>query len=330
MKITHQEHDGYEHVVTFEDTDFHCIIAIHSTHLGPAVGGCRMKSYATIDDASLDARRLAKGMTYKCSLAGLHFGGGKAVIIANHANRRDALLRFGDAVNYFKGEYVTAEDVGTTIADMDIIAEITPHLTRIDGSVNTARGVLSAMMAAALYNRQWGDTLDGVPIWVQGVGKVGMHLVTMLSGLEHPNIFVSDLNPDAVAAACAIGAHAISESDKRFIAVYAPCAMGQVINAENVATMTATIICGAANNQLADDAYADVLYKNGVLYCPDFLVNAGGVITGACEIGQSYDHKQAEDLTDDIGERTWNVLKLAEAAKVSPLTMARGIAEARF
>jgi leucine dehydrogenase len=329
MHITHEHHDGYEQVVKFQDDDFHCTVAIHSTKLGPAVGGCRLRNYPSETEARADVLRLSRSMTYKCSLAGLSFGGGKAVIMAEQPTR-DTMLRFGDVVNYFKGDFITAEDVGTDTADLAITGEITKHLTRIDGSVMTARGVIAAMMAGAQYQGQWGDSLDGVPIWVQGLGKVGMPLANYLCYLDHPNVHVSDLRAEAVDQACAAGAHKLDQSGHKFMAIYAPCALGHVVHADNVESLTYSIICGAANNQLVDDQYAEVLHKNNVLYLPDFLVNAGGVINGACEIDQVYDQARAESMTDDIGICVVNVLTLAAEAKVSPLTAANWLAEARL
>jgi leucine dehydrogenase len=268
-------------------------------------------------------------MTYKSSLAGVNLGGGKMVVMADRATR-EIMLKVGDVVNHFNGNYITAEDVGTTLDDILIAREVTPHTITRDGSLLTARGVLSAMLTATLFQGQWGDSLDGVPIWVQGLGKVGMPLALLLSKLDSPNLYVSDLRPELVAQACAAGAYEIGETDKKFMAIYAPCALGPVINAGNVRSVPYTIVCGAANNQLADDSYAEILHQQGILYCPDWLVNAGGVIGAACEIGQEYDQTKAEEMTDDIGQTLFNVLRMAKAANTTPLQMALTLAEARL
>jgi len=329
MQITHEQHDDFEQVVCFSDDDFLAYVVIHNTKLGPALGGCRLKPYLTPADARHDAMRLARGMTYKSSLAGLNLGGGKCTVIADRPTR-EIMLKVAEAVNHFGGDYIIAEDVGTSLADIAICGEITPHYNRIDGSQMTARGVWIAMFAATLYWHEWGDDLDGVPIWVQGLGKVGMPLAMRLAQLEHANLMVSDLQNDRVQQACAAGAHKISERDKKFVGIYAPCAMGSVIDASNVNSIPYSIICGAANNQLADDSCAEILYHKHILYCPDFLVNAGGVITGACEIDQPYDEKRAQTMTDGIGMRLLEVFEMADKAKVSPLAMAKTMAEARL
>ena len=181
--------DGYEQVVHFSDDAFQCFIALHNTKLGPAIGGCRLKWYDTSDDALADVLRLSKGMTYKSSLAGLDFGGGKCVVIAERPTR-DIMLKVGECVNFFAGEYITAEDVGTTLLDTAITGEITPYVAHLDGSAMTARGVLACMLAAADHLDQWGG-LDGVPIWIEGLGKVGMDLANRLQG--HNNLYVTDL-----------------------------------------------------------------------------------------------------------------------------------------
>ena len=325
LQIEHLPHDDYEQVVHFSDDEFHCFIALHSTKLGPALGGCRLKPYASEADALLDVLRLAKGMTYKSSLAGLSLGGGKCVVMAEKATR-DIMLKVGDAVNYFKGDYCTAEDVGTTLDDINVVAETTGHVVHLDGSPNTARSVFAAMQAAAEYLGQW-DNLDGVPIWIQGLGKVGRDLAMRLHG--HNNLYVSDLRPDVVAQAVAAGAHEITESDRKFIAIYAPCALGQVIHPGNVHGLTYSIICGAANNQLVDESYADILHHNHVLWCPDYLVNAGGVITAAGEI-EGWSEEEVAERCDAVGIVMTNVLNLAEASKVSPLAMANTLAELRL
>src|SRR5882672_4539737 len=255
MQIDQLEQPVYEQVVSFRAEDFHCYIAIHSTKLGPALGGCRVKPYLSDAEALMDALRLSKSMTYKSSISGLNYGGGKCVVIADRATP-EIMRRVGEAVNFFAGRYITAEDVGTTVADTAFAAEVTPYVARIDGSTMTARGVFASVVAAAKYLDQW-DGLE-LPIWVQGLGKVGMPLIEHLRG--HSNLYVSDLRADLVSQAKALGAHAISESDRKFIAIYMPCALGPVVNPGNLHTLSYSIICGAANNQLAADSYAEVLH----------------------------------------------------------------------
>ena len=318
--------DGYEQVVHFSDDTFHCFIALHNTKLGPAIGGCRLKPYDAMGDALDDVLRLSKGMTYKSSLAGLNFGGGKCVVVAEQPTR-DILLKVGEAVNYFDGAYITAEDVGTTLSDTAVIGEITPYVAHLDGSAMTARGVLACMLAATKHVGQW-DGIDGVPIWIQGLGKVGMDLAKRLH--DHTNLYVSDLHAARLDEAIAQGAHALTATDQKFIAIYSPCAMGQVVNASNVADLTYTIICGSANNQLADESYAELLRQRSVLYCPDFLTNAGGVINAAFEMCQPYDEALCEAATDLLGTLLTEVLERAEREGTTPLAVAKGIAESRF
>lgn len=320
---------GYEQVVGFSTDDFQCFIAIHSTKLGPALGGCRVKPYASPEDALHDAKLLAKGMTYKSSLAGLDLGGGKCVVMAERSTP-EIMKWVGEAVNHFQGSYITAEDSGTTLADVQIIGQVTPHVVRHDGSKMTARGVFGCMAAAVKWLHEWGDTLTSLPVWVEGVGKVGMDLAQRLHEAGS-DLYVSDVRPEAVQEAVQrFQATPLSPTDARFMAVYAPCALGPVITPENIKSRTNSVICGAANNQLADDALADDLRSLGVLYLPDFLVNAGGVIAASCEIGQPYDETEAEELTDGQAERTENVLYIAKEANVTPLDAACLLAEMRF
>ena len=329
LRIVHIPQEGYEDVVSFtDDTGFHCFIAIHSTTLGPAIGGCRIRPYASPDAAMQDVMLLAKGMTYKSSLAGLNFGGGKCVVIADQTTP-DIMQKVGEAVDYFDGRYITAEDVGTTLADIDVVGQVTPHVVHHDGSLLTARGVFTCLEAAVKWQGEWGDSLAAVSVWVQGLGKVGMEVArrTQAAGSD---LYVSDIRPDAVAQAVQFGAEELGSADSKFIAVYSPCAMGQVVTAANIHTRTNSIICGAANNQLADESLAEVLAQNGVLFCPDYLVNAGGVICAACEIGQPYDEAQAEAETDGLAQRLVAVLDLAKRAGITPLAAAAMLAEARL
>lgn len=326
MRVEHLHHEGYEQVVNFSDDGFECYIALHSTTLGPALGGCRIKPYPSKADALLDVLRLSKGMTYKSSLAGLNLGGGKCVVIADRATR-EIMLKVGEAVNHFAGDYITAEDVGTTLPDIEVAAEVSNYTVHLDGSANTARGVLAAMRAAADYLGEWNDGLDSVPIWIQGLGKVGMDLATRLRG--HTNLYVSDIRSELVDQAKGMGFYELGETDRKFIAVYAPCAMGQVINPGNVHSLTYSIICGSANNQLADDSYAEVLRRDHVLYAPDYLVNAGGVISAAGEI-EAWSDAEIGERCDGIGTVLLNVFQMAEKAGVTPLAMAQVLAEARL
>jgi len=325
LQIEQLQIPGYEQVVTFRAEDFCCYIALHSTKLGPALGGCRVKPYSSEAEVLRDALRLSKAMSYKSSLAGLNFGGGKCCVMADTVTP-EIMRQVGEAVNFFQGRYITAEDVGTSLADTAIAGEVTPYVARLDGSPMTARGVLAATMAAVRHLDQW-DGLE-VPLWVQGLGKVGMDVVRRLKG--HPNLYVSDLRADRVTEAKALGAAELGETDRKFITVYLPCALGFVVTPGNVHTLTYSIICGAANNQLADDSYADVLRRGHVLYVPDFLANAGGVICSAYEAQEPYDQTACEAATDRLGDRVLEVLETAKHDGVAPLVAANRLAEARL
>jgi leucine dehydrogenase len=330
LKISELVRDGYERVVSFsDDSGFQAYIAIHSTILGPALGGCRIKSYASTDDALTDVLLLSKGMTYKSSIAGLNFGGGKCVVMAEKATR-EIMLKVGEAVEYFNGLYVTAEDVGTTLADIQTAAEVTDYTVHLDGSSMTARGVLACMKTAVKFHGGWGEELNGLPIWVQGLGKVGMDLAERIAAHipDHLNLMVSDLRPEAVTQAEAMGARELTEGDKRFVAIYAPCAMGQVINADNVNKVNYSIICGSANNQLLHDDYAEVLRQRDVLYCPEFLVNAGGIINASYEFERDFDQQKCEEHTDYLSEVLLKVLTMAKDDNTTPLKIAMQLAEA--
>lgn len=319
-------HEGYERVIYFtDDNDFHCFISIHNLKLGPALGGCRLKNYKTHDDALLDALRLSKGMTYKSAAAGLNLGGGKGVIIAPKATR-DIMLRFGEAINMLNGDYVSGEDVGTTLSDIQIAGEITQYVVHQDGSSMTARGVLSAMKAAWEHKGHFGSP----NVWVQGLGKVGMDLAYRLKDFSNCTI-VSDLRQEAMKEAIDnLNAIEYNRQKDTFIEIYSPCAMGQVITSDNVDSIEYDIICGSANNQLIDDGLAHTLIDRGILYCPDYIVNAGGVIDAACEIGQPYNQTQSEMMTDLIGERLTVVFEMAEDEKITTVEAANKLAEERF
>jgi leucine dehydrogenase len=329
--------DGYERVVEFtDDTGFQCYIAIHNTSCGPGLGGCRVKSYASNENAFTDVLRLSKGMTYKSALAGLNFGGAKMVINAPKATR-EIMLKAGECVEYFDGQYITAEDVGTTLDQVHIMREVTQHTAQLDGSSMTARGVVVCMRAALKYQNKWGDMPLGMPVWVQGLGKVGMDVAHRLDALNtiprtlHGlDLYVSDLRPEAIKEAEEFGAREITEDDKRFIEIYSPCAMGQVINDTNVNSTKYSIICGSANNQLVDESYAEILQNNGVIYVPDYLCNSGGVINAAMEIGVEFDQEACEKATDAIGDKLLEVFAIAKEENITPLAAANKLAESRF
>ncbi|PIP79674.1 MAG: amino acid dehydrogenase, partial [Gammaproteobacteria bacterium CG22_combo_CG10-13_8_21_14_all_40_8] len=286
-------YDDHEQVVFCSDveTGLKAIICVHNTNLGPAVGGCRMWEYNTDEGALVDALRLSRGMSYKNALAGLKMGGGKSVIIGNpKTTKSDALFRaFGRFVESLSGKYITAEDVGINPHDMALVNQETKYVLGLEGksgdpSPVTAYGVYKGMKAAVKHrlNR---DSLEGIRVAVQGAGHVGYYLCKHLSE-EGAEIIISDINKDSVEKVVAeLGAKAVDINDiySQDVDVYAPCALGATINDETIPRLKATIVAGAANNQLAEDRHGDILKSRGILYTPDYVINAGGIINVSYE-----------------------------------------------
>ena len=334
--------DTHEEVLYGHDpmSGLKAIIAIHSTALGPALGGTRFFPYMSEDEALRDALRLAKGMTYKSAAAGLDLGGGKAVIIGDPATlKSERLLRaFARVIDSLGGRYVTAEDVGTTTADMITIASETKWVTGLpdvhggsgDPSPATARGVMGAMRAVAEH--LWGDDdLSGRTVAVQGVGKVGASLVERLNKAGAKTI-VSDANPRAVEdmvsrhGSMAVGTDEIFDID---CDIFAPCAMGGALNTTTVDRLTCQAVVGSANNQLETETQAGQLAARGILYAPDFVVNAGGIINIADEL-HGYDWKRAVNAIDQIYDNVNRVLDAATKRGINPNTAAIEVAEERI
>jgi valine dehydrogenase (NAD+) len=333
----------HEQVVFCHDqaTGLKAIVAIHSTALGPALGGTRLFPNASTADAVRDALNLSRGMSYKNALAGLDLGGGKAVIIGDPAtDKTEALLRaYGRFVQSLNGRYITACDVGTFCPDMDVIARECDFVTGRtvthggagDSSVLTAYGVFQGMRASA--EAVWGaPTLSGRTVGVAGVGKVGHHLVKHLVD-DGARVVVTDVNPAAVEAMVAqFGATAVADSDalvQAEIDVYAPCAMGGALTDEVVDILTAKIVCGAANNQLEHPGIEKALADRGILYAPDFCVNSGGVIQVADEL-EGFSFERAEQRASGIFETTHKVFELARADSITPEEAAEKVAERRM
>lgn len=316
------------------------IIAIHSTALGPALGGTRFYPYDDEEQALRDVLRLAKGMTYKSAAAGLDLGGGKAVIIGDPANlRSERLIRsFGRLVDSLGGRYITAEDVGTTTSDMITIATETKWVTGLpeahggsgDPSPATARGVLAAMRAVSEH--LWDtDDLSDRTVAVLGVGKVGSSLVERLIKAGARTI-IADVNTEAVeAVASAHGSTVVSVDDIFEVEcdIFAPCALGGAINEVTVDRLRCRAVVGSANNQLESDDLAERLVDRGILYAPDFLANAGGVINIANEF-RGYDWRRAAMAIDRIHENTATVLATAKAQGINANAAAIAVAEERI
>lgn len=306
----HREFDAHESLHFFQDanTGLRAIIAVHSTALGPAAGGCRRWIYANDDDAVTDALRLSRGMTYKNAVAGLRFGGGKAVILSDGAAKSPQLFAaFGRAVDSLQGIYVTAEDVGMSVEDMRHVQEQTKFVSGLpqigdgaggDPSPWTASGVYLGMKAA-VQSRLGKGSLRDLRIAVQGVGHVGAHLCELLVN-DGASVFVADVNSDNIAAVSdRMNVTQLSPQDILFadVDVLAPCALGNIFTSANIDRIQAKVIAGAANNQLADAAVGQALSDREILFAPDYVINAGGIVSVAHEYyGNSSSAKVQADV----------------------------------
>ena len=335
----------HEQVVFANDaaTGLRAIIAIHSTALGPALGGTRFYPYAATSHAIEDVLNLSRGMSYKAALAGLDLGGGKAVILGDPKTlKSEPLLRaYGRFVESLNGRYYTACDVGTFSADMDHIARETAFVTGRttahggagDSSVLTAYGVFQGMRAAA--HAAWGsDSLADRTVGVAGVGKVGRHLVGHLLE-EGAQVVITDVYAPAVADIVAVHPEVqVAESAdalvRRDLDIYAPCALGGALTDEVVEVLTARIVCGAANNQLAHPGVEKALEERGILYAPDYCVNAGGLIQVADEREGDFSFARAHERATHIYDTTRAVFRRAERDGVAPAIAADRIAEQRM
>ncbi len=316
---------NHEQIVFCNDnaTGLKAIIAIHNTILGPGLGGTRMWNYSSEAEALNDVLRLSRGMTYKAAISGLNLGGAKAVIIGDASKHKtEALMRkFGRFIENLNGKYITAEDVGTTTKDMEYVNMETDSVVGLpesmggggDPSPVTAYGVYMGMKASA--KKAYGtDSLSGKKIAIQGIGKVGMHLVEHVKK-EGAEIFVSDINLNSLKHASETFGAKIVEGNEIYglnVDVFAPCALGAILNTENIDVLNCDIIAGAANNQLAiEDEHGNQIKEKGLLYAPDFLINAGGLINVYSEyIG--YNRENAMRDTENIFDTTLSIYDLAE------------------
>lgn len=293
------------HFVTDAAAGLAAVIAVHSTALGPAAGGCRLWTYPDSAAALVDALRLSRGMSYKNAIAGLDLGGGKAVVMRPQPpfDRPRLFTAFGRAVESLGGRYITAEDVGVSVGDMEVVAQVTQHVAGLakgasasgDPSPWTALGVFLAIQAAA--KRALGrDDLQGLTVAVQGVGHVGLDLCRRLHEAG-ARLIVADVNEAAIAdAKRRFDAKVVAPEDIHKVEadVFAPCALGAILNRATIGAIKARIIAGAANNQLADDGIGAALASRGILYAPDYVVNGGGIINVAAEVGGRYDSAAVE------------------------------------
>ena len=311
---------GEVHLERDAATGLKAIIAIHDTRLGPALGGCRFLPYARDEDALIDALRLARGMTYKAALADLPHGGGKSVLMRpqnQHFDRAALFMAFGRFVDNLGGHYITAEDSGTGLEDMEIIRTVTKHVTGVDASHGgsgdpspfTALGVRRGIEACVKI-RLGRDSLEGIHVAVQGVGHVGYHLCKELAA-SGAKLSVADVDPlKAERATREFGATVVPLEHifETACDVLAPCALGSALNDHTIPRIRASIVAGAANNQLAEPRHGDDINARGILYAPDYAINAGGLINVAAEV-TGYDAEKSRLRTLKIYD---TILEIAE------------------
>ena len=335
--------DDHEQIVfcNDKDTGLKAIIGIHNSVMGPALGGTRMYKYANEWEALNDVLRLSRGMTFKAAITGLNIGGGKAVIIGDAKTQKtpELMRKFGEFVHSLSGRYITAEDVGMETADMDIVRDVTPYVTGISesrgGSGNpspvTAYGVYLGMKAAA--KQQFGsDVLSGKKVLVQGIGHVGETLVDYLTK-EGAIVTIADINEEKLNEVGAKYNAEIFRGEDLYSAdvdIYAPCAMGATLNDDTVYKIKAKVIAGAANNQLADEnVHGAILQERGILYAPDFLINAGGIINVYAELAH-YDKAEIMRKTENIYNTTLEIFDFAIANNMTTHHAALTIAQNRI
>jgi leucine dehydrogenase len=339
-KLSEHEH---EQIMFCHDkiTGLKAIIAIHNTTLGPGLGGTRMYNYKNEQDAITDVLRLSRGMTYKAAISGLNLGGAKAVIIGDPKRiKNEAFMRrFGRFVENLGGKYITAEDVGTTTKDMEYIKMETDHVSGLpeimggggDPSPVTAYGVFLGLKACV--KEVFGtDSVAGKKVLVEGVGKVGGHLVEHLIK-DGAKVSIADVNEEALAYyAKTYGVQVVALNDvpEQDVDVYAPCALGATLNDETIPQLKCAIVAGAANNQLADETvHGPMLMERGILYAPDFLINAGGLINVYTEL-HGYNRQIAMSTAETIYKVTQDIIAMAKAEHIPTYMAANRIAENRI
>ena len=332
----------YEQLVVCQESSagLKAFIAIHDTTLGPACGGVRIWPHPTEEEALLDVLRLARAMTYKSAVAGLPLGGGKALIVADpHKDKSEALLRaFGRFVDTLGGRYVTTEDVGMTPTDLEHIARETRHVVGLpetmggsgDTSKLTGLGVYLGMKASA--RAVWGsDSLEGRTVAIQGFGNVGARTATHLVK-EGARLVVADTYDGArqrarQSGAIVVGPEAIYDTQ---CDIFSPCALGGVLNGDTIPRLRCAIVAGGANNQLLDDADGAELHRRGVLYAPDYVINAGGIINAASEMDGVYRKERAREMTERIYETTERVISISREEDVPTSVAADRLAQSRL
>ncbi len=340
--LEYMNKSGHEQLLMCSDPEagLKAMIALHDTTLGPAAGGTRMRAYESEEAAVYDALRLSHAMTYKCAAAGLPLGGGKAVIIADpRTQKTEALLRaFGGFVETLCGRYLTTTDVGTTTRDLEHIRQTTSHVLGLppalggsgDTSIMTGFGIYMGMKACA--REAWGsDSLQGKRVNVQGFGKVAVHLSEHLME-DDARLLVTDIQEEALDKARDMGIDVVSP-DKIMTAdcdIFAPCALGGVLNGESIPRLQCRIVAGGANNQLLGPEDGEDIHRRGILYAPDYIVNAGGIINAATEVGATYSPERAREQTERIYETVGRVIGISRDEEISTARAADQLAAQRL
>jgi leucine dehydrogenase len=342
----HSEFNGHEHVAFYQDkaTGLKAIIAVHNSNLGNALGGCRMWPYVSDEEALRDVLRLSKGMTYKAAMAGLKQGGGKAVIIGDPRTEKTPgkMLAMGKFIDSLSGKYISAEDSGLTVDDLKLMGKQTEHVSGIhakyhinsepaDGNPapSTAYGVYIGLKASVEHAMN--SELEGIKVAIQGLGHVGMRLAKHLHN-QGAKLYVTDIHPEniekAVSEFSAIAVKPAGIYDLN-VDVFAPCAMGAILDSQNIARLKVKVIAGAANNQLATEESGQLLADKGILYAPDYVINAGGIIDIYHQSIFSSD-KGLRDHIEKISDTLLEVYRRAESKKIATNIVANQIAEERF
>lgn len=342
MGVFHDlESYGHEQISFFHDKEsgLKAIIGVHSTVLGPSLGGCRMWKYTDEQAALRDVLRLSRGMTYKAAVAGLNLGGGKAVVMADaRTEKTPAMLKaFGKAVEAMGGRYITAEDVGMSVSDIDTIRGYTKYAVggsneggSGDPSVMTAFGVFQGMKAA-LKVTGLGESLEGARVAIQGVGNVGYHLASYLSAAG-AKLVITDIYPNQIEKVVQeFGAEVVAPDQIYGVDcdIFAPCALGAVLNARTIPQLKCKIVAGSANNQLEADSDGFDLFSRGVVYAPDYAINSGGLINVAAEL-DGYNHERVMAKVSQVYNTIVNILERSKKEHIPPHQAADAMAEQRL
>lgn len=331
--------EGYEKVLRYDNPEagFTAWIAVHNSSRGPALGGCRLWPYEDDEEALTDVLRLSRGMTYKNALALLPLGGGKSVVRADpeKINRRRLFEAMGIFVESLQGRYIIAEDVNSTLDDMAIVKSRTNHVATVGASGNpspfTAYGVYCGIRASVRHKMKR-ERLDGLTVAVQGIGETGARLAELLYR-DNCRIVAADINADHLQALeqkidfTLISPECIYSTP---CDIFAPCALGGILNHKTIPLLKCQIVAGSANNQLLTEEDGLRLYNRNILYGPDYAINAGGVINISCEIGQSYDPENARQLTENIEETVTNIYRISEQQGLPTNIVADSLAKQRF